>query len=110
MITIADATLPARTCDGKVNSEITLTPHGHKQREPSNAVEREDILPNGGYGWGCVACVFLINAHTWGVGGVSLILFSVTFRFIHSQTLQAYGVFLAYYLAHNTYPSATPLQ
>jgi hypothetical protein len=25
----------------------------------------EDIPPDGGYGWICTACVFLINAHTW---------------------------------------------
>jgi hypothetical protein len=25
-----------------------------------------DIPPDGGYGWVCVACVFLINGHTWG--------------------------------------------
>ncbi len=26
-----------------------------------------DIPTNGGYGWVCVACVFGINAHTWGI-------------------------------------------
>jgi hypothetical protein len=30
-----------------------------------------DVPPNGGYGWVNVACVFLINAHTWGVNSVS---------------------------------------
>jgi len=25
-----------------------------------------DVPPNGGYGWVCVAAVFVINAHTWG--------------------------------------------
>lgn len=30
-----------------------------------------DIPPDGGYGWVCVACVFLINGHTWGVNSVS---------------------------------------
>jgi MFS family permease len=47
--------------------------------------------PNGGYGWVCTACVALINAHTWGVNS-------------------SYGVFLAHYLANDTYPGATPLQ
>lgn len=28
-------------------------------------------LPDGGYGWVCVACVFWINAHTWGINSVS---------------------------------------
>ena len=27
----------------------------------------KDVCPDGGYGWVCVACVFMINAHTWGV-------------------------------------------
>lgn len=25
---------------------------------------------DGGYGWVCVVCVFLINAHTWGINSV----------------------------------------
>lgn len=29
-----------------------------------------DVPPNGGYGWVCVACVFWINAHTWGINSV----------------------------------------
>jgi len=35
-----------------------------------NIVSREDVPPNGGYGWICAACVFFINAHTWGVNSV----------------------------------------
>ena len=26
-----------------------------------------DVVPDGGYGWVCVGCVFLINGHTWGL-------------------------------------------
>lgn len=29
-----------------------------------------DIPPDGGYGWVCVACLFVMNAHTWGVNSV----------------------------------------
>lgn len=29
-----------------------------------------DGPPDGGYGWICVGCVFLINAHTWGINSV----------------------------------------
>lgn len=46
--------------------------------------------PNGGYGWVCTACVLCINAHTWGLNS-------------------SYGVFLAHYLANNTFPGATSL-
>lgn len=35
------------------------------------ATDREYVPPNGGYGWLCVLCVFLINAHTWGLNFVS---------------------------------------
>ncbi|KAF2739914.1 MFS general substrate transporter [Polyplosphaeria fusca] len=49
-----------------------------------------DEPPNGGYGWVCVACCATINAHTWGLNS-------------------SYAVFLAYYLANDVYPSATPL-
>lgn len=47
--------------------------------------------PNGGYGWVCTACVAIINAHTWGLNS-------------------SYGVFLAHYLANNTFPGTTSLQ
>jgi len=56
------------------------------QRETKQA----DVPPDGGYGWVCVACVFLINGHTWGVNS-------------------SYGVFLAHYLSYNTFPGATAL-
>lgn len=36
-----------------------------------DVAEKEDSPPNGGYGWVCTACVFFINAHTWGVNSVS---------------------------------------
>jgi hypothetical protein len=35
-----------------------------------NVSMREDIPPNGGFGWVCTICVFLINANTWGVNSV----------------------------------------
>lgn len=36
----------------------------------TNVAEREDIPPDGGYGWVCTAACLLINAHTWGVNSV----------------------------------------
>lgn len=35
-----------------------------------NTKPNDDVPPDGGYGWVCVACVFWINAHTWGVNSV----------------------------------------
>ncbi|OAK98717.1 MFS general substrate transporter [Phaeosphaeriaceae sp. SRC1lsM3a] len=49
-----------------------------------------DEPPNGGYGWVCVAACATINAHTWGLNS-------------------SYAVFLAYYLANNVFPGASPL-
>lgn len=47
--------------------------------------------PNGGYGWVCAACVATVNAHTWGLNS-------------------SYGVFLAHYLANDTFHGATSLE
>lgn len=41
---------------------------------PSNVSNREDIPPDGGYGWVCTICFFLINANTWGVNSVGRIV------------------------------------
>lgn len=30
-------------------------------------------LSEGGYGWVCVACAFLIYAHSWGIASVSFL-------------------------------------
>lgn len=38
---------------------------------PAHARDREYVPPDGGYGWVCVASVFMINAHTWGLNFVS---------------------------------------
>ncbi|KAK4623806.1 putative transporter MCH2 [Fulvia fulva] len=59
--------------------------------QQTNVAQREDVPPDGGYGWVVAACVFLINAHTWGVNS-------------------AWGVFLAYYLSNDTFKGATHLQ
>ena len=56
----------------------------------SSSNQRLDVPPDGGYGWVCVACCFLINAHTWGINS-------------------SYGVFLAFYLDNDYYPGAGPL-
>ena len=32
--------------------------------------KNDDLTPEGGYGWVCVACVALVNGHTWGINSV----------------------------------------
>ena len=49
-------------------------PLEYSQSSPAHAVDQEYVPPNGGYGWVCVACVFLINAHTWGFNFMSRLL------------------------------------
>ncbi|KAF2120662.1 major facilitator superfamily domain-containing protein [Lophiotrema nucula] len=49
-----------------------------------------DEPPDGGYGWVCVACLFVMNGHTWGLNS-------------------SYAVFLAYYLSNNVFEGATRL-
>ena len=51
------------------SSTESLLDHHHPI--PAHIKDREYIPPNGGYGWVCVVCVFLINAHTWGLNFVS---------------------------------------
>lgn len=69
---------------------------GHRQEsaieaEKQTSVAQPDVIPNGGYGWVCIACCFLINAHTWGLNS-------------------AYAVFLGYYLDNNVFPGASALE
>ncbi|KAL2802753.1 major facilitator superfamily domain-containing protein [Aspergillus granulosus] len=47
-------------------------------------------FPDGGYGWVCVLCIFLINVHTWGINS-------------------AYGVILSFYLSHDEFPGTPAL-
>jgi hypothetical protein len=52
------------------HSENTTLPNDPESPIPIED-KQPDIPPDGGYGWVCVACVFLINGHTWGVNSVS---------------------------------------
>jgi len=77
--------------DTSTESEKGVSLDDHEQHSESAPIQQEvDIPPDGGYGWICVGCVFLINAHTWGVNS-------------------SYGVFLAHYLSFNTFAGATAL-
>ena len=59
-----------------------------EQEIPTNAQEQEDVPPNGGYGWVCVACVHLINGHTWGLNSVSIVVLPSSSPSFHTLTLQ----------------------
>ncbi|PGH02206.1 hypothetical protein GX51_04780 [Blastomyces parvus] len=50
----------------------------------------EDVPPDGGYGWVCVACSAWINGNTWGVNS-------------------SYAVFLSYYLSNDIFPDASDI-
>lgn len=50
----------------------------------------DDVPPDGGYGWVCVACNFFINGHTWGVNS-------------------SYAIYLSYYLSHDYFPNTSAL-
>ncbi|KAI5212411.1 MFS general substrate transporter [Aureobasidium subglaciale] len=65
----------------------------NSEQQPNDVVPANEPppAPNGGYGWVNVACVCIINGHTWGLNS-------------------SYGVFLAYYLANNVFPGATYLE
>lgn len=77
-----------QTPDRSRNDDIELEQLSGLQ---TNITERIDVPPNGGYGWVVTACVFFINAHTWGVNS-------------------AWGVFLAHFLSHSTFEGASHLQ
>ena len=53
----------------------SIRPNKDQSQEVEKARQSDDpeldIPPDGGYGWLCVACIFLVNAHTWGLNSVS---------------------------------------
>ncbi|MCJ1243788.1 hypothetical protein MMC30_000985 [Trapelia coarctata] len=73
------------------SSEKTLS---SRDAEHAGGLQNHQVAEkpiDGDYGWVCVGAVFLVNFHTWGLNS-------------------SYGVFLAHYLANNTYPGATYLE
>lgn len=68
-----------RPTQHNLDSDVWVTSTEHNSttafeltEPPTNAISVEDVPPDGGYGWVCTACVFLVNAHTWGINSVSL--------------------------------------
>ncbi|KAI1617096.1 MFS transporter, MCP family, solute carrier family 16, member 10 [Exophiala viscosa] len=77
--------------NGRTPGGRELTGGEANDNPPPDAVAAEDVPPNGGYGWVCTACVFLINAHSWGLNS-------------------AWGIFLAHYLSDSTFANASNLE
>ncbi|KAI9170726.1 MFS general substrate transporter [Paramyrothecium foliicola] len=80
--------------DNTIQKTESLPRNGTASEADTQVTEAPQVHappPNGGYGWLCTFCVALINAHTWGLNS-------------------SYGVFLAHYLANETYPDATFLE
>lgn len=90
----------------------TLNEHGTSTQSPTSRVSHQDNPvqgpaqghflhkplalavpppPDGGYGWVVTFSIALINGHSWGISS-------------------AYSVFLAHFLANNTFPGGTKLQ
>lgn len=68
----------ARKSSSQDRSEATVSAEEERQdtdmqqaQEIVTAKRSADELPDGGYGWICVMCCALINAHTWGINSVS---------------------------------------
>ena len=66
-------------------------PQSNKESKAPHTLVEPDVPPNGGYGWVCTVSCATINAHTWGLNS-------------------SYGVFLAHYLANDTFPGASYLE
>ncbi|KAH7044523.1 putative MFS transporter [Macrophomina phaseolina] len=71
------------------NGESLLT--STQPQEGVHVALTEDVPPNGGYGWVCTVCTFLINANTWGVASI-------------------WGVILNHYISHKTFHEGSHLQ
>ena len=68
---------------GKIAASANASFDSEKNEEidgPRHTLEVDtkpvDVPPDGGYGWVCVGCCFIMNAHTWGVNSVGP--FSIT--------------------------------
>lgn len=80
----SESNTPSRDLDVPAEKDATQAPEVAPAPGP-------EPPPNGGYGWVCTVCCGTINAHTWGLNS-------------------SYGVFLAHYLATNTFPGASSLE
>ena len=60
-------------CDGRALDELPMPVNVQcQQQECSQHGESQELQPDGGYGWFCVAACFIFNAYTWGGVAVGL--------------------------------------
>ncbi|KAL2135718.1 hypothetical protein VTI74DRAFT_7235 [Chaetomium olivicolor] len=78
------------TTSGSSSSEPS-SPRETEHHPPANAATLEDVPPDGGYGWVCTFCVFMINANTWGVNS-------------------SWGIFLDRYMTRDSFRDATKFE
>jgi len=69
---------------------------GDPERTSEKSKTADDIPPDGGYGWVCTGCCFLINAHTWGVNSVRSTETYISLKLAKLHSLMAYS-------SHTTY-------
>ena len=65
-------------CDDEIVNRNMTPQSGEKEAVASSSDESSNEVvaeppPDGGYGWICVAAVFIINGFTWGVNAVRLL-------------------------------------
>lgn len=79
--------------NGNSSAVLDTKEEGSDAEQPPAQDQRPKVPPppNGGYGWVVTVASAVVNGHTWGLNS-------------------SYGVFLAWYLSHNTFPGATPLE
>jgi hypothetical protein len=71
-ISTVDAAPSSDSARRSTKSEKVVTSNDVEDASPNHntSVSQEPLVPNGGYGWICVACIFFLNSHTWGINSV----------------------------------------
>lgn len=65
-----DSIVPSTDLSDKALSKNDPVDNGPVTSDTEQAQPLAPTEVDGGYGWVCVVCVFLVNAHTWGINSV----------------------------------------